>query len=132
MNTNVSVNHIVSSLNSYGNKYNISTKKTKAFDDKSARSVAEKCNDVISKCRSLSKADYSSGASVSTMKKIANFVDSYNKLVKSSSDTSNSTLTTQLKKMKQYITDNESALNKVGITFKDDKLAIDKTILFMI
>lgn len=126
MSFNVSRSYILNSLNQTGNSYRIRTKKTKEFEDTNAISVSKKCKDLINRCHALFKSDYSTGASTSVMTKMAKFIDSYNKLVDSSSETNNSTLNSQLKKMKECITENASDLKKIGISFKDDKLVIDK------
>ena len=117
---NISFYHIYNSLTA-GNTYNISRKQTKQFEDDDAVALGNLAKDLRDKCRTLAKSDYSSGATTNIMTKLAKFIDSYNKLVDKAGDSTDYTVSRQLKNMQSLIEDNKAALKKAGINIEDDK-----------
>lgn len=116
----ISFNHIYDSL-SAGSSFSVSRKQTKQFENEDALACGNLAKDLRDKCRMLAKSDYSSGASTNIMTKLAKFIDSYNKLVDESGNSSDRTVSKQLKNMQKLIEDNKAALKKAGINIEDDK-----------
>lgn len=117
---NISFNNIYNSLTT-SNEYSIIRKQTKQFSDEKAVSQGELAKDLRNKCRALAKSDYSSGATTNIMTKLAGFIDSYNKLVSESENSTDRAVNKQLKSMQKLIEDNKAALKKAGINIEDDK-----------
>lgn len=125
---NVSFTHVYSSL-ATGNSYSVTRKQSKEVTSEQSQKRAALAKDLRDRCRTLFKADFSSGASTNIMTKLAKFVDSYNELVKDNEGSKDKSINRQLESMNKLIMDNKSALAKAGIDYDEGKLKINSETL---
>lgn len=123
---NVSANHIANNIIASGNSYTYTRRVTKTVADEKETSISSVAYKLMKTGSRLFSADYSSGASTNVRMKIKDFVKSYNELSKKIGDSGSKKSKDDFKQLSKLISENESALKKIGISLDEGELKVDE------
>lgn len=122
---NVSANHIANNIMTSGNSYTYTGRVTKTIADEKETSISSVAYKLMKAGSRLFNADYSSGASANVAAKIKDFTKSYNELSKKINDSGSKKAKYDFKQLSKLLSENESALNSIGISLEKGELKID-------